>query len=212
MQVLFAGSDEGADLPGLGLIDARVEHFGDVEDVKTGSKKAIPHIGWNEATPFPALSARAKEQQIIHGDGGVDKEEDLYFVHSYAVPYKPSPLLSSWTNTTTQYGDKVFVSSVRRGNILACQFHPEKSGEAGLKVLKRWLDAPIEELSGSLEEEVKEELVEIHVKEDDGFTKRIVACLDVRTNDSGQSPRFGFFPDELKLILLSTSRSQATSS
>lgn len=186
MQVLFAGSDEGAPVPGLSLIDARVELFKDVKDVKTGSKKAVPHMGWNEATPFPLTSSKAKEQQLIHGNGGVDQEEDLYFVHSYAVPYTPSPLLSSWTNTTTQYGDKTFVSSIRRGNILACQFHPEKSGAAGLRVLKRWLDAPIEELSGSMDEEAKEEIVEIKLKEVDGLTKRIVACLDVRTNDSGQ--------------------------
>lgn len=184
MQVLFAGSDEGTPIPGLGLIDAQVELFKNVKDVKTGSKKAVPHMGWNEATPFPSTSSA---QQLVHGEGGNEDVEDLYFVHSYAVPYKPTPTFASWTNTTTQYGDQVFVSSIRRGNVLACQFHPEKSGGAGLKILKRWLDAPVEELSGSWEEELKEEVVEIKVKEVDGFTKRIVACLDVRTNDAGKS-------------------------
>lgn len=202
MQVLFAGSDEGAPLPGLNIIDAQVEFFKDVKDVKTGRPKAVPHMGWNEATPFPAASSSAP--QLVHGDKSEDDIEDLYFVHSYAVPYQASPLFAKWTNTTTQYGDKTFVSSVRQGNILACQFHPEKSGEAGLKILKRWLDAPTEELSGSIEEGERD-AVEIMLKQVDGFTKRIVACLDVRTNDAGQL-HFTLWAAEERVLTLSSFR------
>ena len=125
MQVLFAGSDEGEPVPGLGLIDAQVELFQDVKDMATGKPKAVPHMGWNEATPFPTTAASSSAPpQLIKKEGTRDHEEDVYFVHSYAVPYKANPVLSSWTNTTTQYGDQTFISSVRRGNILACQFHP----------------------------------------------------------------------------------------
>ena len=58
-------------------------------------------------------------------------------------------------------------------------------------MLKRWLDAPIEQLSGSFEQDATE-IVEIPLKKQDGFTKRIVAALDVRTNDAGQSFRLGW--------------------
>lgn len=186
MQVLFAGSDEGEPIPGLGLIDAQVELFKDVKDMQTGHLKAVPHMGWNEATPFPTASSSAAPPQLIKKEGTENEEEDLYFVHSYAVPYKANAELSSWTNTTTQYGDQTFISSVRRGNVVATQFHPEKSGQAGLKVLQRWLEAPIDELSGSFDDETAE-VVEIPLKQVDGFTKRIVACLDVRANDAGES-------------------------
>lgn len=197
MQVLFNGSDEGEPIPGLGIVDARVERF---KSVDAGGKKAVPHMGWNEATPFvsstspdnQAASNTDHVTQLIKGGdtststSAADSEtEDLYFVHSYAVPYRPTPTLSSWTHTTTQYGQETFVSSVRRGNILGCQFHPEKSGEAGLKVLLRWLEAPIEEISGNATKALGE-AKELPLKEVDGFTKRIVACLDVRANDQGK--------------------------
>jgi glutamine amidotransferase/cyclase len=200
MQVLFNGSDEGEPIPGLGLVDARVERFKSMDE--DGKKKAVPHMGWNEATPFETSTSPAKgsegstdhpnSQLITSNDDNSSSpsslaSEDLYFVHSYAVPYRPTPTLSSWTHTTTQYGRETFVSSVRRGNILGCQFHPEKSGEAGLKVLERWLAAPIEEISGDAMKALGE-AKEIKPKEVDGFTKRIVACLDVRTNDQGSSP------------------------
>jgi glutamine amidotransferase/cyclase len=200
MQVLFNGSDEGEPIPGLGIVDARVERFKGVDE--GGKKKAVPHMGWNEATPFETSTSPAKgsEGSTDHPDSQLitsnpdpsssssaagSSSEDLYFVHSYAVPYRPTPALSSWTHTTTQYGRETFVSSVRRGNILGCQFHPEKSGQAGLKILERWLAAPIEEISGDAMKELGE-AKEVKLKEVDGFTKRIVACLDVRTNDQGQ--------------------------
>lgn len=180
MQVLCESSAEGAPIAGLGVVPARVEKFL-TDDVFNGAKKAVPHMGWSEATPYPG----SKQEQINPSDG---TPEDLYFVHSFAVPYaNASPALSRWAHTTTQYGNEVFVSSVRRGNILGCQFHPEKSGAAGLRVLKRWLDAPIEELSGDYEEDSKDEAaVDIKLRSEDGFTKRIVACLDVRANDAGE--------------------------
>nr|AOR51688.1 imidazoleglycerol phosphate synthase [Phaffia rhodozyma] len=176
MQVLFAGSDEGDPIPGLGLIDARVERFKAVSET-TGKSKSIPHMGWSEATPFKPRTSSTLVPPVK------EEVEDLYFVHSYAVPFRSTPLISSWTNTTTQYGDEIFVSSIKRGNILACQFHPEKSGEAGLKVLDNWLKAPVEEISGNFDGQ--EQAREVSVKANDGFTKRVVACLDVRSNDQG---------------------------
>ena len=179
MQVLCESSEEGEPIAGLGIVPARVTRF-DSSDVHKGAKKAVPHMGWSEATPHPA----SKQDQVNPADG---PPEDLYFVHSYAIPYKqPTAELSRWAHTTTQYGNEVFVSSVRRGNILGCQFHPEKSGAAGLRVLERWLQAPIDELSGDFEADGAEEAaVEVKPRAEDGFTKRVVACLDVRTNDAG---------------------------
>lgn len=62
----------------------------------------------------------------------------VYFVHSYRAV--PSHLNTEWVLTTTNYGDEEFISSVQRGNIMATQFHPEKSGGTGLVILKAFLD------------------------------------------------------------------------
>jgi len=114
MQVLFEGSDEDPE-PGLGLLPGRVERLGD--DVK------VPHMGWNTADvpaspPYPdALPAGTR----------------FYFVHSFAPP------VGEHTVATTVNGSSTFSAVVARDNVFATQFHPEKSGEAGLHVYERFV-------------------------------------------------------------------------
>ncbi|KAF9917140.1 Histidine biosynthesis bifunctional protein hisB [Lobosporangium transversale] len=183
MQTLFEGSDESPSVPGLGVIPGRVQLF-------DSTTKAVPHMGWNTARTIQGLE-RAQ-------NCGLEYKRTYYFVHSFAIPFNEgSPEAKEWALTTTQYGDQVFISSVRRGNVFCTQFHPEKSGFAGVNVLKAFLSgetaigveadvaaltAPQILVPGSLSI-----LAPSYVPEPskDEFTKRIVACLDVRANDQG---------------------------
>ncbi|KAI7830346.1 hypothetical protein BC939DRAFT_392914 [Gamsiella multidivaricata] len=186
MQTLFEGSDETPSIPGLGIIPGRVRLF-------ESTDKAVPHMGWNTARSIQGLDRAAQ--------CGLEQNRAYYFVHSFAVPWKEgSPEALEWALTTTQYGNEVFVSSVRRGNIFCTQFHPEKSGFAGVNVLKAFLDG-----TAGMGAEADLELLRTQIGQDrripgalsllapeyavpnsvDEFTKRIVACLDVRANDQG---------------------------
>ncbi len=119
---------------------------------------AVPHIGWNGLI--------FKKPSIIFK--GIEGDEKFYFVHSYYV----APEDDSITLTQTDYGTR-FTSSVQYGNCIATQFHPEKSGQKGLMILENFLKA-----SGD------EALPEIS-KDSTRLAKRIIACLDVRSNDQG---------------------------
>lgn len=155
LQALFEGSSESSSVPGLGLIKGHLNRFDD-------NLKSVPHIGWN--------SANTSNKQVY----GLRPNSKYYYVHSYKVPYREGELESQgWTVATARYGDEEFVGAVAKGNILATQFHPEKSGVAGLRVIKAFLDGDNESGADGLEA----------VKE--GLTRRVIACLDVRTNDQG---------------------------
>jgi glutamine amidotransferase/cyclase len=149
-QALFETSDEAPDVRGLGFFSGSVRRF-EVD-------LSVPHIGWNgvclqqETTLFNDLSGNEK----------------FYFVHSYhVVPADPGVVL-----TTTTYGGE-FVSSIQAGNIVATQFHPEKSGEAGLAVFRNFIRP------GAGRPAALRPATPTHL------AKRIVACLDVRGNDAG---------------------------
>lgn len=113
MQVLFDGSDED-DEPGLGLLPGRVERL-------TGDVK-VPHMGWNTVT-------WSSSHPFVDGlpDG-----TRFYFVHSFA------PGATDTSVGTTSYG-RTFAAVVARENVFATQFHPEKSGEAGLHLYERFV-------------------------------------------------------------------------
>lgn len=150
LQVLFEKSEETPGSHGLGLIPGIVKRF-DID-------LSVPHIGWN------GLNI-SKTSHIFSGLGGHEK---FYFVHSFhVVPEDDSVIL-----TTTNYGLE-FVSSIQKGNIIATQFHPEKSGKAGLIILENFLKPPSE------------------IKAPECFlgktrlSKRIIVCLDVRSTDQG---------------------------
>lgn len=117
MQMLFDGSEEGPGVPGLGFIPGRVCRLPDC-----GLK--IPHIGWNSLTP-------AKEDALLDG---LPAEPYVYFVHSYACRAdNPADVLA-----VTEYGVP-FHAAVRRDNLIGMQFHPEKSGRVGEKLLYNFL-------------------------------------------------------------------------
>lgn len=121
MQLLFSESDEFGRQEGLNLIPGRVARFFPA-GAPAGVK--IPHMGWN------ALHCRIATPLMTDIPDG----EHVYFVHSYYVqPDDPAVIA-----TTTEFGGLAFTSSVAMGNIFACQFHPEKSGAIGLRMLKNF--------------------------------------------------------------------------
>jgi glutamine amidotransferase/cyclase len=111
-------------IPGLGIIPGCVVKF----DPKLAK---VPHIGWNGRT----LHQSSPVFKYAGGGGG---DEHLYFVHSYCAPVTPEN--APWVLSSTWYGGRRFVSSVQRGNVVATQFHPEKSGPAGLRFLRGFLE------------------------------------------------------------------------
>ena len=150
LQALFEESEEAPEMKGLGLIPGSVKRF--------NIDLAVPHIGWN--------GLNIKQSSSLFN--GLRGDEKFYFVHSYhVVPADDAAVL-----TTTDYGYE-FVSGIQKGNIIATQFHPEKSGSSGLKVLENFLRTEAEPLKPA------------HPSRDTRLAKRIIACLDVRTNDQG---------------------------
>lgn len=122
LQILFDGSEESPGVRGLGLIP------GMVKKIQAPGLK-VPHIGWN------SLAIREPRQQLDLFAGLAEKPY-VYFVHSYhAVPEDPSVITS-----VTEYGEQL-TASVAKGNIQATQFHPEKSGDVGLHILKNFIEA-----------------------------------------------------------------------
>jgi glutamine amidotransferase len=92
----------------------------------------VPHVGWNHVE----IVNGEKQIGAVGSSSLMDNGEYFYFVHSYYV----SPDNGRDVYTTTKYAGVTFCSSVSRDNIFTCQFHPEKSGAAGLRVLKSFLD------------------------------------------------------------------------
>lgn len=163
LQALFEGSEENPAVPGLSIIPGRLFRFDDHE-------KSVPHIGWNSAMLVQAGPVCDQSFYGLH-DGS-----KYYYVHSYAVPYRQGLLeAAGWTVAIAKYGSEEFVGAIGRQNILATQFHPEKSGTAGLRLLKAFLSG---HQWGAL-------LPSMLRGPGQGLTRRVIACLDVRTNDHG---------------------------
>lgn len=119
MQLLFEESEESPEVQGLAVFPGKVRRF------QTSLK--IPHMGWNE------VKIRKKDSRAFKG---IASKDFFYFVHSfYAVPQNPGIILG-----TTEYGGEEFASFVSEGPVWACQFHPEKSQDAGLQILKNFAD------------------------------------------------------------------------
>ena len=119
MQLLFDKSFEYGEHPGLGLIPGEVRPIRDV--IPAGL--AVPHMGWN-ALRFPAERPRSPIFAAL------EEGEHVYFVHSYAG-FACGEGLTAWT----EYGAPL-TAAVQRGNVYGTQFHPEKSGDVGLRILK----------------------------------------------------------------------------
>jgi glutamine amidotransferase len=118
MQLLAGRGDEGGAIDGVGLVG------GDVQRLVPHKGERIPHIGWNEVYP------NADEPLFA----GLEPGTDFYFVHSYHVV----PTDAAHAAATTPYCDS-FVSAVRAGAAVGVQFHPEKSGRAGMQLLRNFL-------------------------------------------------------------------------
>jgi len=117
MQWLFEGSDEAPELSGLGLLSGRCYRL-------PNSSVKIPHVGWN------SLSIQRAEASIVEG---VAPGSQVYFTHSYAAP------VTSESVAVTAHGD-AFAAVVQRGYVAGVQFHPEKSGDVGLRILRNFVD------------------------------------------------------------------------
>jgi glutamine amidotransferase len=124
MQWLFEGSDEAPDVPGLGLLAGRIVRLGDRNDGhdRSGDLK-IPHVGWN------SIDIR-RDAPIVEG---IASNTQMYFTHSYAAP------VTGDTVAVTEHGQS-FAAVVTRGQVGGVQFHPEKSGDAGLQILRNFVE------------------------------------------------------------------------
>ncbi len=122
-QLLFNGSEEMGKTNGLGLIKGKVKYF-----EKDSEGFRVPHVGWNSIEKNK-LTDRNKTDGPLRN---IDSGEYFYFVHSYYV----DPASNMDIYTTTEYRGFKFCSSILKDNIFGCQFHPEKSGNEGVQVLK----------------------------------------------------------------------------
>ena len=126
LQILFESSEESPNVKGLGIFK------GEIKKIRAGNLK-IPHMGWN------SIEIGRKNNLIKFGASkifaGLEGKNYFYFVHSYHA----APSNADIVTATTDYGEKV-TAAVELGNIFATQFHPEKSGDVGLKVLKNFVE------------------------------------------------------------------------
>ena len=121
LQWLFEGSTEAPEAPGLGHFAGQCERFPAVYE---GAELKSPHVGWN------SLDTVREGSRLLRG---VRPGDFVYYTHSWRAP------VVNATASVTNYGG-AFTAAVERGNVMAVQFHPEKSAEVGLKVLKNFVE------------------------------------------------------------------------
>ena len=119
LQLLFERSDETPGVDGLGILKGEILRIPDHEDLK------IPHMGWN------SLHFQ-NEGRLFKG---LPEESYVYFVHSYYLKANEEEIVKA----TTEYSTTIH-ASVEKGNVFACQFHPEKSSDVGLQILKNFVE------------------------------------------------------------------------
>lgn len=119
LQLLFERSDESPGVEGLGILK------GEILRIPEGEGRKIPHMGWN--------SLELRNQGRLFA--GLSGEPYVYFVHSYYLKARDEQIVKA----TTEYGVTIH-ASVEQDNIFACQFHPEKSSDTGLKILKNFVE------------------------------------------------------------------------
>lgn len=117
LQLLFESSEESPGVEGLGLLPGKILR------IPAGEGRKIPHMGWNDITfPHPGRLF-----------AGVAEHSYVYFVHSYYLKAEAPSIVTA----VTRYGTGIH-ASVEKGNVFACQFHPEKSSDVGLQILKNF--------------------------------------------------------------------------
>ena len=119
LQLLFERSDETPGVEGLGILDGEILRIPDKDDLK------IPHMGWNSL----------HLQNAGRLFKGLDEQCYVYFVHSYYLKAKDEEIVKA----TTEYSVNIH-ASVEKDNVFACQFHPEKSSDVGLQILKNFVE------------------------------------------------------------------------
>ena len=118
LQLLFERSEESPGAEGLGILKGEILRIPDTPGLK------VPHMGWN------SLEFR-EDGRLFEG---MQKEPYVYFVHSYYLKAADEGIVTA----VTEYGTQIH-ASVESGNVFACQFHPEKSSDVGLRILKNFL-------------------------------------------------------------------------
>lgn len=118
LQVLFERSDEAPGVKGLGILKGEICRIPKVENLK------IPHMGWN--------SLHLENNGRLFK--GIEEQAYVYFVHSYYLKAENTEIVKA----TTEYGVQIH-ASVEQNNVFACQFHPEKSSDVGLKILENFV-------------------------------------------------------------------------
>ena len=118
LQLMFDRSEETPGVEGLSILKGEIKRIPDKEDLK------IPHIGWN-SLKYPNVGRLYKD---------IPEDSYVYFVHSYYLDAEEKDIVVA----TTEYGTNIH-ASVEKGNVFACQFHPEKSSSVGLKILENFL-------------------------------------------------------------------------
>lgn len=118
LQLMFEKSDENKGIRGLGLLKGEILRIPETPGLK------IPHIGWNSLT-FP------NRGRLFHG---IPENAYVYFVHSYYLKAQEEEIVTA----VTEYGTSIH-TSVEKDNLFACQFHPEKSSDVGLMILKNFI-------------------------------------------------------------------------
>ena len=119
LQWLFEGSDEAPGVRGLGVLPGQIQRL----EGDAGKRLKIPHVGWN------ALEFKKSARLLA----GLDPGAQVYFTHSFAAPVT-SACAAATTHANT------FASAVEEGNVFGVQFHPEKSSDAGLQILRNFLN------------------------------------------------------------------------
>ncbi len=119
LQLLFSGSRESPDIPGFDYFPGLLQRF---------QVRRVPQIGWNQVWWQKACPLTPEP----------DNPQFFYFLHSYYIP--PEKNRADWVLGLTAYGDISYPTVIQSGNIWGVQFHPEKSGPLGLKLLNNWLE------------------------------------------------------------------------
>lgn len=119
LQLLFEKSDEAEGVPGLGILEGEILRIPEGEGIK------VPQIGWNNIEIDKTCPLFA----------GLPEKPYVYFVHSYYLKARENSIVKA----TTEYGTLIH-AAVQKENVFACQFHPEKSSEVGLKILKNFIE------------------------------------------------------------------------
>lgn len=142
MQLFMTESEEFGINKGLNLIPGRVVPLKPVDEVQMEGYK-VPNVGWNELL-IPSIKSKTKiisdEEDIIWKKtilSNIKEGDEVYFVHSFYIkPQNPEYILA-----TTIYGGQEICAVIQRENVIGCQFHPEKSGEVGLQILKEFYES-----------------------------------------------------------------------